>query len=176
MEEAFERMETEGGAALAGAASAHAGTEFERAVEMRYYGQSFELTIGAPGGKADDGWMKTLVEGFHAAHQRAYGFRVDSEPVEIVNLRSTTVGKIKSPEMRRIEAGDGNADGAIKSTRLVYFAPDGVVDTPVYDRTALKGGAAFAGPAVVEERDSTLVVLPGWGVRVDAFGNLVVSR
>ena len=64
-----------------------------------------------------------------------------------------------------------------KQTRPVYFAESsGFVDCPIYDRYTLSAGTAFAGPAIVEEFDSTTVVHPGFGVRVDDLGNLVIER
>ena len=59
----------------------------------------------------------------------------------------------------------------------MYFAEaSGFVDCPIYDRYALPAGATFAGPAIVEEFDSTTVVHPGFDVRVDDLGNLVIER
>jgi N-methylhydantoinase A len=174
---AFKSMEEKGARELAQAASAHSGTAFERWVEMRYYGQSFELAVPAPEGEVGAEWLAALVEQFHAAHQQSYGFRVDGEPVEIVNLRSTAVGKIRNPEMRRLGDIGGSADGAIKRRRPVYFNNEqGFAETPVYDRARLPGETGFSGPAIIEEKDCTTVVPPGWEVSVDEFGDLLVSR
>ena len=174
---AFESMEAKGARELEEAASAHTGTAFERWVEMRYYGQSFELSVPAPEGEVNADWLTALVERFHAAHEQSYGFRVDNEPVEIVNLRSTAVGKIRNPDMKRLENLGGSPAEAIKRHRPVYFNNEhGFVETPVYDREKLPGKCSFGGPAIVEEKDCTTVVLPGWNVEVDEFGNLLVNK
>ena len=176
IESAFRQMETEGRSKLARSASTHAGIDFERAIEMRYYGQSFELTIPAPAGEFAKEWLDRLLELFHTAHERAYGFKVPGEPVEIVNLRSTTVGKIRKPEMLRLP-NKGDAGAAVKSVRKVHFSEaGGFIDTTVYDRARLGAGACLQGPAIIEEKDSTTVVHSGWTARVDEFGNLAIVR
>jgi N-methylhydantoinase A len=173
----FEKMEKNGEKELAEAASAHTGTEFERWVEMRYYGQSFELSVPAPSGEINAASMADIVERFHAAHEQSYGFRVDNEPVEIVNLRSTAVGKIRKPDLTALPANGNTVATAVKRTRPVYFTNEqGFIETPVYDREKLPGNSQFNGPAIVEEKDCTTVVPPNWNVTVDEYGNLLANR
>jgi N-methylhydantoinase A len=165
LEREFARLEDAGGAELAREGLRGDDVEFVRQVDVRYVGQSYELTIGAGDG---------LLERFHAEHERTYGFNAPGEPVEVVSLRLTSVGRIAKPPPVPIEA-TGRAEP--KARRPVYFAEaDGYVDCPIYDRYALPAGASFAGPAVVEEFDSTTVVHPGFSVRVDEPGNLIVER
>src|ERR687897_887128 len=133
---------------------------FVRKIDLRYVAQSLELTIPA----GDD-----LLGRFHAEHDRTYGFAAAEEPVEVVSLRLTSVGAIAKPPPRPLESG-GKAEP--KERRPVYFAESGgYVDCPIYDRYALSAGATIAGPAVVEEFDSTNVLHPGFTVRVDDAGN-----
>ncbi|MCZ6538259.1 MAG: hydantoinase/oxoprolinase family protein [Chloroflexi bacterium] len=195
----FERLESAGKEAHRTAASASGDPVFERSVEMRYWGQSFELSVPTPDRpEIDDAWMGELIESFHEAHETAYGFRADDEPVELVNLRLTTVGKIARPQMRRLDVTGADVSVASKGERAVYFAesPDGAqstggtrgaggadsaeskgfVQTTVYDRAKLPAGAEFSGPAIVEESDCTTVVHPGWDVTVDDFGNLTIEH
>jgi N-methylhydantoinase A len=139
--------------------------EFQRQLDLRYVGQSFELTV--PAGEAPG-------ERFHAEHDRAYGFAAPAEPVECVSLRLTSVGRIAKPPLRRLDPG---AMPEPKGRRPVYFAEEGgYVDCAIHDRYALPAGARLAGPAVVEEFDSTTVVHPGFTVRVDDVGNLIIER
>jgi len=138
--------------------------EFSRQIDLRYVGQSYELTIPAGEG---------MLERFHAEHDRVYGFAAPAEPVEAVSLRLTSVGRIAKPPARPLETG---GDAAPKEHRPVYFAETGdYVDCPIYDRYALSAGSSFTGPAVVEELDSTTVVHPGFTVLVDDLGNLVIE-
>jgi N-methylhydantoinase A len=142
---------------------------------MRYVGQSFELTIPLGETSFDTEQAAALRERFHAEHERVYGFNAPAEPVELVSLRLTTVGRIEKPPL----APSAPASGPLrpKEHRQVFFAETGgFVDCPIHDRYALGAGASFAGPAVVEELDSTVVVHPGYGVAVDAVGNLVIRK
>jgi N-methylhydantoinase A len=177
----FERLEIAGRKAHQIAASASGDPIFERAIEMRYWGQSFELSVPAPARPAiDQAWMDELTESFHDAHETAYGFRANDEPVELVNLRLTTIGKIARPQMRKLDNKGTDASSASKGERPVYFADDsdqkGVVQTTVYDRSKLPAGAVFTGPAIIEEPDCTTVIHPQWTVTVDEFGNLGIEH
>ena len=109
--------------------------EFVRQIDMRYVGQSYELTIPAGDG---------LLERFHAEHDRTYGFARRRSRSSCVSLRLTSVGRIAKPPLRALEPGGGAEP---KERRPVYFAEaGGYVDCPIYDRYALPAGAPFAGP------------------------------
>jgi N-methylhydantoinase A len=165
LEDAFARLEHAGAAELAAEGLAGDAVEFVRALDLRYVGQSYELTIAAG---------ERLLERFHAEHDRAYGFAAPAEAVECVSLRLTSIGRITKPPPRRLEPAD---TPRAKERREVFFAEaGGYVDCPIYDRYALGADAAFRGPAVVEEFDSTTLVHPGWTARVDAFGNLLIEK
>lgn len=176
----FDRLEAAGREAHSVAASASGTPLFERTIEMRYWGQSFELSVPAPSSSTiDQAWMNELTESFHDAHEMAYGFRAKDEPVELVNLRLTTIGKIVRPQMQKLKSIGTDVFVAFKGERPVYFAENsgekGVVQTPVYDRSKLPAGAVFKGPAIIEEPDCTTVIHPAWTVTVDEFGNLEIE-
>ena len=164
-EAAFARLEEEGRRDLEREGVAAGEISFVRQVELRYVGQSYELTVAA-----DD--VAAAVAGFHDEHDRAYGFAAETEPVELVNLRLTAVGRIAKPQLPRLEERGAPVE---RGRRPVYFGEAGdYVDCPVYDRYALGSGAELDGPAIVEELDSTTVLHPGFGARVDQHGNLLV--
>jgi N-methylhydantoinase A len=165
VEETFARLEASGAAELAREGVPREQIEFDRRLDLRYVGQSYELTIPA----GDD-----LVGRFHAEHDRTYGFSAEGEPIECVSLRLTTVGLIEKPPLRRLEPA---GDPVPKESRPVCFAEaGGYVACSIYDRAALGAGAALSGPAVVEEFDSTTVVHPGYRLSVDLHGNLLIER
>ena len=177
----FDRLQTAGRDAHRVAASASGNPMFERAVEMRYWGQSFELSVPTPPSSViDDEWMHELTESFHEAHETAYGFRANDEPVELVNLRLTTIGTIARPEMRKLDNTGSDASAASKGNRAVYFSENtgekGIIETPVYDRSKLPAGAVFSGPAIIEEPDCTTVIHPAWTATVDEYGNLGIEH
>ena len=175
IERAFADLEETGAAELAREGLPRERIAFVRQVDMRYVGQSFELTIPLADGGFDAAQSGALRERFHAEHDRVYGFSAPSEPVELVSLRLTTVGRIEKPPLRRLERSE--ATPAPKERREVFFAEaGGFVECPIHDRYALGAGASLTGPAVVEELDSTVVVHPGFGARIDDVGNLVIRR
>ncbi len=165
VESVFAELERTGREELRREGLADDRIEFQRQIDLRYVGQSYELTIPA----GDD-----LLERFHAEHDRVYGFAAPAEAVELVSVRVASVGRIDKPVARPLEPG---ATPEPKERRDVYFAESGgYVDCPIYDRYALPAGASLAGPAVVEELDSTTVVHPGFAVSVDGTGNLIIEQ
>jgi N-methylhydantoinase A len=165
VETQFAQLEADGRTELEREGLSGDAIEFVRLIDLRYVGQSYELTVPAGG---------ELLERFHVEHDRTYGFSAPAEPVEAVSLRLTSVGRIAKPPARPLELR-GSAEP--KERRPVYFAEAGdYVDCPIYDRYALPAGTSVAGPAVVEEFDSTAVVHPGFTVAVDDTGNLIIER
>ena len=153
---------------------------FLRQAELRYVGQSSELAVPLPAGPLGPREAAEVVDSFHREHERAYGYSAPAEPVEWVNLRLTAIGKIVPPRLRELashDPGAGSPAAARKPGRPVYFAESGgTVECAVYDRYRLHAGWVVAGPAVVEEFDSTTVIHPGYQALVDRFGNLILKR
>ncbi|MCC6792163.1 MAG: hydantoinase/oxoprolinase family protein [Thermomicrobiales bacterium] len=159
---------------LANEGVATADTRLIRQVDLRYVGQSYELTVPLTTSSLDEAGRAAVAEDFHRAHHQAYGFGAPGEPVELVSIRLTAIGSIAKPRLRDNGNPHGYADP--KTTRQVWFKEaGGFVETPVFDRYTLGEGAVIAGPAIVEELDSTSVIHPGYAARVDRFGNLLVS-
>jgi N-methylhydantoinase A len=173
VETAYRGLEAQGRTALAREGVPATEVHLLRQVDIRYVGQSYELTVPLANGKFDAATLAQVVEQFHQAHNQTYGFSAPGEPAEFVNLRLTAVGAIAKPRLR--EAAAGEDGGAVKAPRPVWFAESGgFVDCPVYDRYRLAGGSTIAGPAIVEELDSTSVIHPGYAAKVDRYGNLLV--
>ena len=172
----FASMEAEGRAVLQREGLQDDSISFVRQVEMRYAGQSHELAVDFPAGEATAATLASVCERFHAEHDRSYGHGYPDEPTELVNFRLSALGSIRKPRLREIAAQSGPASEARKGMRKVYFdAAGGLVETPIYDRGRLGAGHRFDGPAIVEEMDSTTLVLPGYAVEVDRYGNLLIS-
>ena len=173
----FARMESSGRATLTKESITVSNMEFVRQVDMRYVGQSFELTIPlSTNTDMSAELFAQVLTLFHEAHERAYGFNAPGEPVELVNLRLTAVGKIGKPQLHELPI-DGAHGTAEKGRRQVYFAEsDGFVDCPIYDRYRLRAGELLSGPTIVEEFDSTTVIHPGYVARVDRFGNMLITK
>ena len=173
----FESMESAGHAALTRDGLARDDIMFIRQIETRYAGQSFELAIKCAPGRLARVDLDTVHAEFHAEHQRTYGHGYPDEPTELVNFRTTAIGRIAKPRLRQIPAAETPVNASRKTRRAVHFHhPGGFLEADIYDRAKLGAGHCFDGPAVVEEMDATTVIEPGYRVEVDAFGNLLVTR
>ena len=145
-----------------------------REIAMCYVGQSYQLKIEVPDRIDSDTW-KTMTEVFHRRHASAYGFDNAGEPTQFVNLRLSAIGKVDRPTVRRLARAEDDVGRALKGRRPVYFSEaGGMTSTEIYDRARFLAGDRFAGPAIVEQMDTTTVIPPGAAVEVDTFGCLVV--
>jgi N-methylhydantoinase A len=174
LNQVWSRMEADAIAQLASDGFTGAATRLRRSADLRYQGQSFELTVAVPAGRVDAGSITALAESFGQEHERTYGHRAGAdEPVEVVTLRLVAQGipdRPRVPEHIRIDVGGGDA----APHRRVYFGPEhGWLETPVIGRAHL--ARRTHGPCIVEEYDATCVVEPGWTAILDAHGNIVIE-
>jgi N-methylhydantoinase A len=151
----------------------------ERLADGRFIGQGFELTARLPEGAYDTrpeaAMRQALTEAFEGAYRQKYGRTPGAVPIEFTNIRSTLRAAIPGAA-RRGDDGDRAGGVPLKGKRAVWFPENrAFVETPVYDRARLPPGEVFAGPALVEEEGSTLVVGPGGRLRVAPSGNIVVT-
>ena len=131
---------------------------------LRYRGQSFELPVSLP--ESFD--RSRIADRFHAAHERTHGYRL-SDPIEIVTLQSTVVGRRDSVEISYDPAGD-----PFCGTRSVYF--DGqFYETEIYRRNAVSMETDITGPAVIESAETTIVIPPNWSGQLLTDGTIVLS-
>jgi len=156
---------------------------YSRTVDLRYFGQAYEVRVAAPDGDVTETYAADVAARFHDEHRALYGYDFRGDPtqqVEWVNLRVTGVGPITRPELRDLAGAEGAADvreRAHRSVRPVCFDADaGYVDTDVWWRADLLAGDTVEGPAIIEEFGSTVPVHPGFVVRVDTLGNLVITK
>jgi N-methylhydantoinase A len=173
----YAEMEAEARRILAEAGVAAPAMTFRRSAEMRYEGQGHEVDAPVPLGPLGPASVAALTGGFEAAYRRLYSRTPMGVPIEALNWRLVVSGP--APALSLAVAGPEGAPApaaALKRTRPAYFPEArGYVETPVYDRYALPPGAAFDGPAIVEEREATTVVGPGARVRVDASRTLIAE-
>jgi len=147
-----------------GAASDPARARVQRRADLRYAGQSHELTVPVP----DPFEAGRVAERFHQAHERRRGYRL-GEPIDLLTLRVTATVPVESPPLGHDE---GRSDPV--AHRDVFFG-ESVRETPVFDR-GLPAGTALDGPAVVAGGESTTVIPPEWGMTVDDRGTLCMDR
>jgi N-methylhydantoinase A len=148
----------------------------EKYVDLRYEGQSYELTIPLnQSGPLTDFDLERVIADFHELHERIYAYGDPSEAVEFINLRLTAISKVPEVELHQGES-QVQTTPEQKDARQVYFFDTGFIPVKVYERRELETGQRFAGPCLIEETTSTTVIRPGWEVAVDEYRNIVVTR
>ena len=158
LDDAFEELEQAAGEDLD-------APRFRRRADLRYARQSFELTVDATD-------LDALAERFHAAHEQRYGYRVEAEAIELVNLRLITTVAVDKPVLPE-SPGDEAASPA--GRRRANF--DGTwSEVDVHERSGLGQGSRVGGPAIVEFAEATCVLRPAWEGAVDEAGTLVLRR
>ena len=138
------------------------------AADMRYVGQAYELEVPITAPVTPER-VPEIVAAFHAVHERVYGYARAQQPVEFVNFRAVHTFPLPRPVLAPA-ARDGSLHAAVIGERRAYF--DGFVPTAIYERARLPPGARLAGPAIVEQPDTTTVIPPGVVAVVDDAGNL----
>lgn len=130
-----------------------------RSIDMRYAGQNYEREISLPPGPFTAEAAEAMIGRFSRAHDEFYGFSLEGEPVEFVNLRVSAIGTGELGAVSQAPRATGTPEPWAR--RLVSYRDVGRVETPVYRRETIPAGFEIAGPAIIEETDSTTVVHPG---------------
>ena len=151
-----------------------------RGAEMRYYGQLRDIDIFLPettlGSPFDKATLKELVAAFHARHRELYGHSDPSLPVTIALLKLRVIGRRRPFTLAKVPLNGQDPAVALKRKRQVYWKEqNGFVETPCYDGDRLHHGAVVAGPAIIEEKKTTIVIPPRCEAAVDAYDNYLVT-
>lgn len=164
---AYAALERTAAEMLARAEVPEARREIARAADLRYTRQAYELTVPLPAGPLGAASVRRLAADFHDKHRMTYGHASPDEPVQLVNIRVSAVGRLERLDLGR--AGGAAARGKATS-RPVHFTETGVVACDVVPRELLGPGSERPGPVIVESMDTTIVVPPGWRLKVDPRG------
>ncbi|MEM1237094.1 MAG: hydantoinase/oxoprolinase family protein [Pseudomonadota bacterium] len=168
LEAAFDGLAAEGRGYLLGEGIAEGDISFERAIDFRYYGQEYVLTIPLPDGPIN---MEAVRASFDAAYERQYGHNSPENRVEMANIRLAALGHLPRPE------NAPPAPGMPKPTRTrdVFF--DGTAqDTQILDRNGMAPGTPVSGPAIIEEETATTLLPPGWRADIIAGGHMSLTK
>ncbi|MBH69159.1 MAG: methylhydantoinase [Rhodospirillaceae bacterium] len=149
------------------------------AFDMRYVRQNFELTvpwIDITGDKINlqDVSLDELRDRFYHLHERTYGHFTEYDPIEIVNIRSTAVGKTKENQ-EVTENPESVSEPISRVSREVWFNAERAETTPVYQRSELYSGQFFNGPTIIEQLDAMTIIYPGDLGKIDIYGNLIIE-
>ena len=153
---------------------AASGSSVELSLDMRYVGQNFELSV--PIDTASSTTLPTadrLRELLGEVHEMSYGYSNPDDPVEVMNFRLTARHPLANPPTPEVESASGTPP--VHSSRSVWFDAANPVDTPIYDRAALRPGHVITGPAVIEQLDATTVVAPSDEATVDSALNILIE-
>jgi N-methylhydantoinase A len=149
---------------------------FIRSADLRYVGQAYELTIPAPK-SFDRVGLSLLTQNFHDKHKSVYGYAVEEETVELINLRLEAVGVTAKPKIQKKISTGKEEKLAILNFRDVFYERSGkYVKNPIYIREKLEPGNVLKGPCVIEQYDATTLIHPNWRAVVDVLGNLIITR
>ncbi|CAN7474870.1 5-oxoprolinase [Devosia sp. Root413D1] len=143
-------------------------------VRVRYQNQEFAVEVPLPAGEPSPVSMAELIANFHDAYEREYTYRLDAG-VEIIGLHLVAASEVGKLEITRLERTGASLEAAIKGRRDVDYATDGVHEATIYDGTRLEPGMSFAGPAVIEDPGTTVVIQPGNRVSIDDYGNIHIA-
>lgn len=153
-------------------AQALRGHSLSATTEMRYAGQSFELTVDWDAATFAAPTPAAIAELFHRVHEGVYGFRDTASAVEVTALRVRVTGHVEPIDQPDAAPLPAAAQAGVRRV----FDGEAWRDWPVWQRAALGAGARVEGPAIIEQEDSTLVLLAGWRAEVDSRGNLEMRR
>jgi len=178
LEAAFRRLEDEARAVMADTGLPLERATVQRLADGRFLGQGFDLVVSLPAGPYAEtpGDRARLTAAFESAYRDKFALTPPGVPVEFLNIRVAVRAPVAGSRVVLEGRRGGDAGAARKGERPVYFpGVGGFVSTAVYDRYRLGIGDTLAGPAVVEEEGSTLVVGPRAAARVSASGNIIMT-
>jgi N-methylhydantoinase A len=172
----YEQLETDAEQLLAKAPGTSEITT-QRAVDMRYVGQTHEVTvpIRSRTKRVSDLNLKKTLEDFHELHAQLYSFKRPDQPVEILNVRSDIIGIRSTIKYRSQAFGNEDPAPALKGERPAHFEGLGFVDTKVYTGSKIKPGNLISGPAIIEEPATTIVIHPNQEAMLDHYQTYVVE-
>jgi len=145
---------------------------------LRYVKQYHDVTVPVPAAVAESGDLESIAQAFHSEHNRLYGYDLKDEGtgIELINVRVRAIGRTDKPALPKIASGNGDPSRAQKGVRRAFVPEDGTfAELPVYAADLLCAGDRFAGPALVERADTTIVVSRSYLASVDEYGNIILS-
>ena len=147
-----------------------------RSADMRYMGQNYELMIPMPNSTLGPDHMIEILQNFYESHERAYGYRTEGAPVQVVTFRVEALGMAPKISMEKHELDGQSPEKALIGKRQVYLGrgEGGMFPCPVYARDKLQPGNQLAGPAILEQMDATTLLLRGQQATMDAYRNIIV--
>jgi N-methylhydantoinase A len=170
----LDELRNEGRRVLAAAGASPDDVRFRYGLDARYTGQGNEVTVWVGEGESWPVDDSAVVAAFEHDYRQIFGMTIPDVAVEVVTWRLSVTAASGHVEPTLAATGSGAAPFARRP--VVFERNAAAIETPVYRRSDLGAGAAFPGPAIVEERETTAVIRPGWSVEVAADGTLIATR
>ena len=168
LEKIFQELELKALSILKAEGVSDADIKILRFLDIKYWGQAYELTIPY------QNRLKKTIEEFHRVHRERYGFDMCDEPVIVVNARITAYGLITKPNLSISEPSSYRPRPI--GVRKVYFEDMGWVETRLYRRSLLRPGAEIKGPAIIESDESTVLIPSNYTAFIDSFRAIHITR
>lgn len=176
LNDTFAAMEAQGRHDLGSAGVDPDAITISRSLDMRYVDQVHECQVDIPLEDLSASNIDAIAEAFHTRHEELFTYCERDNAVEIMNLESTVVGKVARPQLPPLASGTPDPASAQSGERPAFFEEhNAFVTTPVYDGAKLLVGNVVVGPAIIEEITTSIVVFPGWQVRLDNPGVYVMT-
>jgi N-methylhydantoinase A len=173
LNEAMESLKHEAGQWIEGERELVGEARISWTADARYTGEGHELSFDVTVAMRNRVDVDAIIEAFHQVHDAVYGFRDPDTSVEVMAIRAQVVGMVPSIKLPQLTRGPAAARAT--QSRRVFLGGEWR-EVPVYRRTELNAGNELSGPAVIEQEDTTVLILAGWTGRVDEGGNLRLGR
>jgi len=170
----FHEMEKEAAALLKSENIPEDSIHHVYSLDMRYMKQYHEVNVEVTKEEMEKEDIESMANRFHPEHNRLYGYSLEEEgtPIELINLRLSSIGKTTKLKFRKEEYDQENPEKALKKKRKVYLPQKKAFDeVPVYDGHKLSYGNKIDGPAIIEQVNTTTFVTPEFNVLCDKFGS-----
>jgi N-methylhydantoinase A len=172
----YQEMEARASSLLDKDGVARKERSFIRTLRMKYYGQFRDIEVPWPNGPVTRKAIDEGIANFHRRHKELFGSSNEKYPLEFMRFGLSAVGKLPGITLKNIKKGGRDASAALAGRRQVYFEENKkMVSTPVFDGAAVCAGNVLEGPCIIEEKLATIVVPPGFKVKVDEKGNYVTG-
>jgi len=148
---------------------------YRKSIDMRYKGQFHEVELPIPENDLTDADIEGIVDDFHQKHEDLYAYR-DVVETEMINLRLAACGKVVTPARRSMAAASPDASGCVKGSREVFFEEaSNFLNTQIYNGDRLEAGNVVDGPAIIEQKTTTVVVPPDAQLEVTQYGDYLMK-
>ena len=168
----FTELEDDGRTNLAQEGIAADQVRIEASLDMRYVGQFHEVEVATPHRLTQDD-LQAVERRFHHTHDTLYGYALPGAPLEVINLRLRAMGVTEKPHFEAVPYVGTDPHSALKGSRSAFFAGEWH-EVPVYDGLKCEHGFIIAGPALVEQPNTTILVPPTYTLVCDAYRNYVM--